>query len=493
MPSALVPSPEADEIGDSIYSEFSLHRPTELLRDVVALANTRGGHLILDVPPRRGDGQSFAGVSDELSSLSRIVSYIGVRTDPPVHVTAEYLDIDGLPSMIGINVPYGWNRPYAVLGETGVYVLQGDSPSPASSEDLRRLSLEARLSSFEDASVSGSVLDDIDPELVGTYLARRSGGTWDTNADAPGLEVVLRNLGFAVRSPAGKRDEMLPTVGGLLLFGRNPQRFLPHARIECARFAGIESGPDAERAFVEGTVLDQVSGATDFIFKHMRVAMRIESFQRHDLTEYPISVVRELLINALVHRDYSVPAPIRVEMFFDRWEITSPGRLLGGLTASILGRASERLTRNPRIADAARIFEYSEGLGIGLARISKKLEQAEYPPLEFHETPSGLKVVLAGAAEVRYRQERLRTYRQRLGYGSDSEPSPRLILALDHLLRNGSMTNADYRAITRVSDATALRDLNELVDRGFIERHGAKRGIHYTATIQAQKPRGIAP
>jgi ATP-dependent DNA helicase RecG len=164
-------------------------------------------------------------------------------------------------------------------------------------------------------------------------------------------------------------------------------------------------------------------------------------------------------------------------MFFARWEIVSPGRLPGPLTPADLARG-ERLARNPRLAEAMRTLGYGEALGLGLAHVRALLERAGYPEPEIREGATSVTVVLAGGAEARRREERLRRYRNALAHG---DGHPRQLAALEHLLRHGSLTNADYRRLTSVSDPTALRDLSDLVARGLLVRHGAKRGSYYTA------------
>src|SRR5204862_4490233 len=112
------------------------------------------------------------------------------------------------------------------------------------------------------------------------------------------------------------------------------QRSLPQARIGLVRFAG--DAPDgaatppggSDRETVDGTLPEQFERALAFIQRHMRVGTRVEGFGRTDMPEYPLDVVRELLLNALLHRDYAqTGAPIQVRMYFDRWGFISPGRL----------------------------------------------------------------------------------------------------------------------------------------------------------------------
>jgi ATP-dependent DNA helicase RecG len=171
-------------------------------------------------------------------------------------------------------------------------------------------------------------------------------------------------------------------------------------------------------------------------------------------------------------------------MFFDRWEITSPGRLPGPLTPADLQRGSERLARNPRLAEAMRILGYGQGLGLGLSQARVQLEAADFPPPMLAESATAVTATLAGGGQARRRLERLRHYRSRL---LQQGGTPRQLLALEHFLRHPTLTNTEYRRLADVSDATALRDLTNLVERGLLARHGAKRGAYYTLADEGDR------
>lgn len=470
--------------GESERVEFkqSLPRPTVLLRDIVALANTKGGSIVVGVGP----GGRVTGIDPDTVGSENLARYVLTHTDPPLEIAVTSHTLDGR-ELVVIGVPSGWDKPHTVAGTAEAYVRVGPMSRAATRGDLQRLALEAQLGAFEDAPVIRATLADVDPARFHQYLRRRSDGPLPAPSESDRFRGLLRNLGFATRSGTTDPDAAIPTVAALLLFGRAPQQFLPQARVELARFAGDKPGPAADRTTVGGTLAEQLDGAMDFITRHMRVAARIEGFRREDLPEYPPEVVRELLLNALVHRDYSLRGmAVQVWMFFDRWEITSPGRLPGPLTPADLERSPERLARNPRLAEAMRILGHGEGLGLGLSQARARFEVAGLPPPILAESATTVTVTLIGAGESRRRFERLRHFRNRLVHQGGN---PRQLLALEHLLRSPALTNAEYRRLAGVSDVTALRDLTDLVGRGLLVRHGAKRGAYYTlADDSADRP-----
>jgi ATP-dependent DNA helicase RecG len=460
-------------VGESERVEFkhSLPRPADLLRDVVAFANTRGGTILVGV---RDDGR-VVGVSADLAALDRLIAYVRTHTDPPLEIVAEPELIDD-HRVVLLHVQRSPQTPVLVADAAQAYVRTGTSARLARRADLERLVLEAHPGSFEDASMSNAAVADLDETRIRDYLRRRG-----STVDQADLVQLLRNLGF-LSGADGSDAPPAPTAAAVLLFARAPQRFLPQARVELARFPGREPVPDADRATVEGTLPEQVEGVLTFVQRHMRVATRVEGFLGEGVPEYPLEVVRELITNAAVHRDYSLRGmATQIWLFHDRWEVTSPGRLPGGLTpADLESGASLRVSRNPRLAEAMRVLGYGDGLGFGLQRVRNLLESARLVPARFTEHGDAVTLTLSGAADAVRRAAQLRHYRNQLAHGGGQ---PRQLQALDYLLRHPAITNAEYRQLTGVSEVTALRDLTELVEQGLLVRHGAKRGAYYALAV----------
>jgi len=463
--------------GESERVEFkrSLPRMPDLVRLIAALANTKGGYILIGV----GDGGRVHGAAIDAKTLERLASSLQGQVDPPVNASTEVHTIDDREIVV-IEVPRGRDGPYVVAGTGEAYVRVGVDTLPARHSDLQRLALDAQLGSVEDAPVTLARLADLDLTRFEQYLTRRGTPPLVLSSAPDQPAVLLRNLGFATRLATAGGDILVPTVAGLLLFGHAPQRFLPQARIDLARFAGDKPDSAVERATIEGTLPEQLSAALEIIGRNMRVAVRVEGFGRAEFPEYPFEAVRELVVNALIHRDYGQRGmAVQVWMFFNLWEITSPGRLPGPLLPADLQQRSERVTRNPRLAEAMRILGHAEGIGLGLAGVRGRLETVGLPPLSIVESATSVNVTLHGADEARQRREQQRRYRNLLVHRGGN---PRQMLALQHLLDHPAITNAEYRRLTNVSEATALRDLTELVDRGLLARHGSSRGAHYTLT-----------
>lgn len=191
----------------------------------------------------------------------------------------------------------------------------------------------------------------------------------------------------------------------LLLFGLYPQAYFPQLSIIATRVPGTEMGVldatgqrflDSKR--IEGSLPEMLDAAITFVRSNMRVAFRIDTQtgQREDLPEYPLDALREAILNALVHRDYSVHTenmPIQLTMYADRMEIKNPGGLYGRLTVDQLGQAQPD-TRNPYLVTAMEAMGQTENRYSGIPRIRHAMEEARLPEPVFTDNRSEFTVCL---------------------------------------------------------------------------------------------------
>ncbi|MYA03211.1 MAG: transcriptional regulator [Caldilineaceae bacterium SB0664_bin_22] len=223
--------------------------------------------------------------------------------------------------------------------------------------------------------VPGTNLNDLNYLLLRDYLTRVQGGSAPDDEDVIGWERLLHNLDLA--TPAAGR--MVPTVDGMLLFGRNPGRFLPQSGLRAICYPGTE--PDyAVRAdeTIKGPLVPLGSSAVpviepglvdrgwDFVRRHTVPEAWLEGARRQERWEYPEEVLREILVNALVHRDYSITGTdVMLTIFSDRLEIQSPGRLPNTVTTDGM-KLGHRYARNQTLANLMRDYGYVDGRGMGI-------------------------------------------------------------------------------------------------------------------------------
>ena len=203
----------------------------------------------------------------------------------------------------------------------------------------------------------------------------------------------------------GFTENEKPTLAGLMLFSNYPQAFFPQLCITAVSVPGTEissTGPVGERFIdnkrLDGTLVQMLNGAMLFVRNNMKTATIIDTNtgKRTDKTEYPVIAIRELVLNALIHRDYSIhtdSAPITIRMFSDRLEIENPGGLYGRMTLDRLGKFAAD-TRNPAIANAMEILGETENRYSGIPTIINAMEEYGLPAPKFESDRGIFKVTL---------------------------------------------------------------------------------------------------
>lgn len=326
----------------------------ELAKDLVCFANTDGGQLLFGV----SDDRTVVGVAD-VDTLLRLIEDVAFeRCQPPISVVPETVLIDGV-TVVVVNIPKGDQRPYAT--RSGMYYIRSTQRCRrASREELLRL-FQATGSMFYDEQPLGQLaLSDLDLLAVERHLAEI--GQPELTEDLPRLLTAWRLL-----------DDGTPTVAGLVVFGRIPQVHLPSTGVIAAAFSGNDSGEDLiDRKDLKGGLFDVLGQAQAFLSLHLSTPHVVEGFGDERRPELPVPALREAIVNALVHRDYTVPGPIRVFVLFDRVEVHSPGRPPNTVTAESM-RAGVHVTRNPHIYTRAAEAGLVTRAGTGIRRISKLL------------------------------------------------------------------------------------------------------------------------
>jgi ATP-dependent DNA helicase RecG len=327
---------------------------------------------------------------------------------------------------------------------------------------------------YEAESPPGATLDDLDLDLLEGYRA-----TYETKRGRrlmlPDLK-LLEHLGAIVQ----RGDEPCPTVSGLLVFGREVWRHVPQSRLSIARYPGptITRNILDAREF-EGRVPDLIDQATDYLSERLQVgAIRdVRRFgpRREDLPEYPLSALREIITNALAHREYQIRgARVILKWFSDRIEVSNPGELMEPITPTTI-YTTRPVHRNPNLMKMLYGYGYVEGYGDGLPMVRTLFEEHPLrPPLPlFEEVPGSVVVTLYAADLSKLAYEEQGTRWAEMGLNE------RQIRVLQHLTTVSSLSRQEYSALCQTSVRTAARDLKDLLERGLVVRQGKGRWIKY--------------
>jgi len=439
---------------------------SDLASVLTGMANANGGTVFLGVAPR---SKQILGVRDP-EYLVDVVFQAALLVDPPLVLPIpQTIEIDDL-RLLSVTVPPGLPHAFNLDGR---YLLrQGTHSEPLSPPDLRKLLVARGAIQFEAQVPESASMADIDLERVDAYR-EAIGLPADESLDA-----ILSRRG-CIRTEG---EERKPTYAGLLLFGRHPQQWSPSATILAARFSGIAISDQFVKQEIRGTLRQQIRQAETFVRDQLRSVVRLVGLEREETLEYPLEAVRELIVNAVAHRDYNQAGDsIHLHVFADRLEVHSPGDLPGPVTLENLLDA--RFSRNAIIAQVLSDMGYVERLGYGLNRVVSVMRQNGLPEPQFEEVGGAFRVTLFNAVET---QVDARVGAQGmvstpdLSEYADHELNPRQELALGFLGTRKRLTNSDYQELCPdVSPETLRRDLADLVNKGVLLKMGTKRGTYY--------------
>ena len=328
------------------------------MKSVSAFANSHGGHILFGVTD---DTHDAVGLKDPQADASRIAELISSRISPaPRYELSTFPSDDGKGLCIKLVIHNGPSYPYyyAVDRAREAYVRHGDRSELASDYELNNLILKG-INKTYDSMPSSRKYSDVSFTLLNATYRKENG-------DELVLPKDLISMGMLT-------EEEQVTNAGLLLCD---QGYLPQSRIVCTRWKGQEKGSvegDAldDKEFRESSLISLLGDAESFIRNNSKSPWTIRGMRREEKSDYPFKAVREVLVNAMIHRDYQiVGTEIHVDMFDDRLEITSPGGMLsGGRIQEMDLRRVPSMRRNEVISDMFGRLHYMDRRGSGIGRI----------------------------------------------------------------------------------------------------------------------------
>jgi ATP-dependent DNA helicase RecG len=431
--------------------------PAKLAQSLIALANSTGGIVLLGVGSRSAE---LIGLTDPEAARDKALK-AALLADPPLIIPLpELVDLEGVEILV-ITVPPGLPHVYSLKGR--YLIRDGTRNKPMTSRQVRQLMMERGEVNFESLATSGATLEDMDWEKVEKYLAPLESAPGQTAKEA-----------LYKRGCLTKEDDCYqPTNAGLLLFGREPERFFRSNEIIVVRYAGREMSDEFLREDIHDTLPEQIRRAESFLVSNMSKGVRLVRLEREEQIEYPVEAMREAIVNAVAHRDYSVRGEgVRILMFSDRIEFYSPGRLPGHVTLDNI--VDERFSRNEVIVQILADMGFIERLGYGIDRMIQLMLDHDLPAPVFQETANGFHVTLYGHGEALISDEVDARRWRHLHLNERQEK------ALAYLAEHGRITNREYQELCpEVSSETIRRDLASLVDKNLLLRIGDKRATYY--------------
>ena len=352
--------------------------PDSLARELVAFANTQGGTLLIGV---EDDGR-ISGLTESVDHEARIANIARNNVNPPINIESTIVVMpEGRVLMV--KVGRGQDRPYQTA-QNQFLVRVGSTNRTATQGELLRLFQQAGLFHYDATAVQGTDIADLNLAALDRYFSQY-GFDLSAEQDKPR---ILANAD--IMTEAGET-----TLAGLLLFGINPQRYLPYAGLSFAHFAGCEVTEELiDKQVIEGTLTFQVDSALAVIRNNLQRPSRIQGSRTEDASfQYPDKVFRELLVNAVVHRNYSITGSrIRVQLFTNRIEFISPGRLPNSVSIAKLPMGVSYAV-NPIIVKFMENLRYMDRLGRGLPMVWQTARKNQRE-IRFAEIGEEFRVVL---------------------------------------------------------------------------------------------------
>jgi predicted HTH transcriptional regulator len=379
--------------GEGKNVEFKREIPAnheKILKDIIAFSNSTGGQVILGVEDETGivygiGEQSPFKLSDAISNMVSDACIPQIEPDISIQTLED-------KTILVIDVVSGKFRPYYLASkgkETSAYIRINGTSRPADARKLQELEMEGQNISYDTLQEIGCEYDE---EKALTLCRKMSQIALDA-CDTAEEKLAVKDMTL----------EKLHDFGILCKVGRNP--YPTHAfdlltdnrnkasRVQCALFKGKTRDIFIDKKEFNGPIYEQVDDAYHFVLRHIDMGAEIEGEYRKDVYELPISAIREVIANAVLHRSYLDKSCVQVCLYDDRLEVSSPGMLYGGLDLET-AKLGKSTCRNEAIAEAFHYMHIVEAWGTGLPRIINRCK--EYGLLEplFEEFGDGFKVTI---------------------------------------------------------------------------------------------------
>ncbi|MCI7443132.1 MAG: putative DNA binding domain-containing protein [Clostridium sp.] len=351
--------------GENFYIEFKEEKvkAKDLGEEIVAFANSEGGTILIGV----SDDGNITGITDKKIEET-IMNICRNNIVPNIIPSFEYAIINDKKIVI-LGIPKGLSKPYSTV-DNKYYIRVGTTKRIASREELLRLFEGNGSLHFDISPVINTSIKDLNLDVIRDYYLKYNAfDLYDEEKEQ--VERLLINADILKEL----NGEKVCSVGGLLIFGKMPQRYLPQNGITFAHFNGSEISDELiDKKVIEGRIQDIAENTLTIIKNNILAPSVIKNLKRVEVEEYPKIVLREALVNSLVHRNYSIyGSKIRIFMFNDRIEFRSPGRLPNTVTTEKM-KVGVSFARNPFLVKYMENMRYIDQLGRGIPMIIKKMK-----------------------------------------------------------------------------------------------------------------------
>jgi ATP-dependent DNA helicase RecG len=441
--------------------------PADLFKPLSAFANRPGGGILL-FGLDEDAGFKAVGVGNP-RKLQEDLSGLAAQMEPPLRPSFSVEEIDG-ETLVAVEVPEVafdqkpcYHRPHGL--HEGSFIRVGNSTRRMSDYEIYSFISSRTQPKFDAEPILEATLDDLDKGKLEEYLAQQRKARPNAPYWSLPFEQILKQLRIVIETDGIMR----PTLAGLLMFGSYPQRFEQQMVVVFLQFYGTtttEEAPSGERFLdnrkFEGTVKEIIDNATDYVMAGMRKGSLIRGVTRQDIPEYPEVALREAIVNAVAHRDYSHfvrGSHIQVRMFADRLEVQNPGGLYGGVTVDELKEGQS--TRNLLLVQLMEDVQLVENRGSGIDAMLDAMQRRGLPAPVFEDKRTAFLVKF-------YQQTTTET---------PSANEEQRILA--YVKKHGFIRRVDAQEMLDVNEARARYLLQKMQKAGQLRKEGRYKDARY--------------
>jgi ATP-dependent DNA helicase RecG len=439
--------------------------PADLFKPLSAFANRSGGGVLL-FGLDEDAGFRVVGVGNP-RKLQEDLSGLAAQMEPPLRPSFSVEELDG-GIVVAVEVPeisYDqkpcYHRPHGL--HEGSFIRVGNSTRRMSDYEIYSFISSRTQPKFDAEPIIEATLEDLDRGKLDEYLAQQR----KARPNAPYWSLPFEQILSQLRIVIDTDGILRPTLAGLLMFGAYPQRFEQQMFVVFLQFYGTtttEEAPSGERFLdnrkFEGTIKEIIDSATAYVMAGMRKGSLIRGVTRKDIPEYPEVALREAIVNAVAHRDYSHfvrGSHIQVRMFADRLEVENPGGLYGGVTIDSLQEGQS--TRNRLLVQLMEDMHLVENRGSGIDAMLDAMQKRGLPAPVFEDKRTSflVKFYQVMTAELSEEEQRVLAY----------------------VKEHGSIKRAEAQKLLEVSDRRAKYVLEKMEKARLLRQEGRQKSARY--------------
>jgi ATP-dependent DNA helicase RecG len=421
--------------GKDLEFKENLDSKNGILATIIAFSNTAGGKLVLGINDKT---HAITGISDPHLAEEKLSNIISDSIEPRIAPNIEIIPWRDTHIII-VDVSLGASRPYFLKSkalENSTYIRVGSTNRLADQEFIKVIKRSLVTKTFDE-----EVMYELNSEEIDFRVASE-------------LFAPYRNLGtkeyYSLGICAKEGERIYPTIGGILLFGKDRCKYFPDSWIQMGCFRGVDKSHIIDNQETKDYLPIAVDQAIKFVHKHLFVEIKIEDVTNQESWSIPKVALREAIINAIVHTDYSLSgAPIRISIFDDRIEIENPGLLATGLTIDDIILGISRI-RNRVLSRVFHELHLIEKWGSGIQRMILACQEHGLPIPKFEEIGTRFRVTL---------------YRRRIAPVLLDEIDNKIVAALT---AHGALSTKDIALKVELSSRTVRIHLIEIIAKGII-------------------------